>query len=348
MPRRRRSSIPSYYQYEIDTTEVAEVWRRGSVVGSWLLDLTAQALHESPTLEEFGGRVSDSGEGRWTSIAAIEEGVPAPVLTTALYSRFASRGLDDFANRCCPRCGSSSAATTRRRSAGRRAAHETPFEPKAPAVLAVDVGGSHVKILLNGPHRAEALRLGKRLTAEQMVTARARVAQGLEYEVVTAASRPPCSRAACSTSPRTWEGAGWGSTSQSAFGKPTKVINDAAMQALGSYGGGRMLFLGLGTGLGSTMIVDGIIGADGARSPPVPEGDVRGLRRGRGHARLGDKRWRKAVLETIDVLVAALEPEYVVARRRERRPGRRAPRRTADWVRTRTRSLGGFRLWIDA
>jgi 6-phosphogluconate dehydrogenase len=90
---------PELYQYEIDTTEVAEVWRRGSVVGSWLLDLTAQALHESPTLEAFGGRVSDSGEGRWTSIAAIEEGVPAPVLTTALYSRFASRDLDDFANR---------------------------------------------------------------------------------------------------------------------------------------------------------------------------------------------------------------------------------------------------------
>ena len=90
---------PEYYQYEIDTTEVAEVWRRGSVVGSWLLDLTAEALLASPTLEEFAGRVSDSGEGRWTSIAAIEEGVPSPVLTTALYSRFSSRGLDDFADR---------------------------------------------------------------------------------------------------------------------------------------------------------------------------------------------------------------------------------------------------------
>ncbi len=70
------------------------MWRRGSVVGSWLLDLTAQALQESPDLDEFSGRVSDSGEGRWTSIAAIEEGVPAPVLTAALYSRFSSRGLD--------------------------------------------------------------------------------------------------------------------------------------------------------------------------------------------------------------------------------------------------------------
>jgi 6-phosphogluconate dehydrogenase len=90
---------PEYYQYEIETTDVAEVWRRGSVIGSWLLDLTAQALYRSPGLEEFSGRVSDSGEGRWTSTAAIDEGVPAPVLTSALYSRFSSRGLDDFANR---------------------------------------------------------------------------------------------------------------------------------------------------------------------------------------------------------------------------------------------------------
>ena len=90
---------PEYYQYEIDTTEVAEVWRRGSVIGSWLLDLTASALWQSPGLDDFSGRVSDSGEGRWTSIAAVETGVPAPVLTASLYSRFSSRGLDDFANR---------------------------------------------------------------------------------------------------------------------------------------------------------------------------------------------------------------------------------------------------------
>jgi len=90
---------PEYYQYELDLPEVAEVWRRGSVIGSWLLDLTAQALQESPDLSDFAGRVSDSGEGRWTSIAAIEEGVPAGVLTTALYERFASRDLDDFADK---------------------------------------------------------------------------------------------------------------------------------------------------------------------------------------------------------------------------------------------------------
>ena len=90
---------PEYYKYDIDTTSVAEVWRRGSVIESWLLDLLAISLHESPDLANFSGRVSDSGEGRWTSIAAIEEGVPAPVLTGSLYSRFSSRDLDLFANK---------------------------------------------------------------------------------------------------------------------------------------------------------------------------------------------------------------------------------------------------------
>jgi 6-phosphogluconate dehydrogenase len=89
---------PECYRYHFDIPDIAEVWRRGSVVESWLLDLTASALHESPDLKEYSGRVSDSGEGRWTAIAAIDEGVPAPVLTTALQSRFASRSLDDFAN----------------------------------------------------------------------------------------------------------------------------------------------------------------------------------------------------------------------------------------------------------
>ena len=84
------------YQYDIDVAEVAEVWRRGSVVSSWLVDLTASALARSPELEEFSGRVSDSGEGRWTVHAAVDEGVPASVITTALYQRFESRDLGDF------------------------------------------------------------------------------------------------------------------------------------------------------------------------------------------------------------------------------------------------------------
>ena len=90
---------PEFYRFDIDTTAVTEVWRRGSVIESWLLDLMATALFDSPDLTEFAGRVSDSGEGRWTSIAAIDEGVPAPVLSAALYSRFASRGGDDFADK---------------------------------------------------------------------------------------------------------------------------------------------------------------------------------------------------------------------------------------------------------
>jgi 6-phosphogluconate dehydrogenase len=89
---------PQYYRYDIDVAQVAELWRRGSVVASWLLDLTAAALAESPNLEEYAGRVSDSGEGRWTVLAAVDEGVPANVLTTALYERFSSRGEGDFAD----------------------------------------------------------------------------------------------------------------------------------------------------------------------------------------------------------------------------------------------------------
>jgi 6-phosphogluconate dehydrogenase len=90
---------PEAYAYDLDLRDIAEVWRRGSVVASWLLDLTAAALVESPTLEDFSGRVSDSGEGRWTIAAAIDESVPAPVLSAALFSRFASRGEGDFAGR---------------------------------------------------------------------------------------------------------------------------------------------------------------------------------------------------------------------------------------------------------
>jgi 6-phosphogluconate dehydrogenase len=92
-------SNPEAYQYDIDTTEVAEVWRRGSVIGSWLLDLTASALLKDPDVAGFSGRVSDSGEGRWTVLAAVDEAVPAHVLTTALFERFSSRGESDFADK---------------------------------------------------------------------------------------------------------------------------------------------------------------------------------------------------------------------------------------------------------
>jgi 6-phosphogluconate dehydrogenase len=90
---------PEYYQYELNLPEIAEVWRRGSVISSWLLDLTATALLNDPDLDSYAGRVADSGEGRWTISAAIDEAVPAPVLSAALYERFASRGDADFADR---------------------------------------------------------------------------------------------------------------------------------------------------------------------------------------------------------------------------------------------------------
>jgi 6-phosphogluconate dehydrogenase len=90
---------PEYYQYELDLPEIAEVWRRGSVIGSWLLDLAAVALLDDPGLESFAGRVSDSGEGRWTIAAAVDEGVPVPVISAALFGRFESRGDADYADR---------------------------------------------------------------------------------------------------------------------------------------------------------------------------------------------------------------------------------------------------------
>jgi 6-phosphogluconate dehydrogenase len=90
---------PDHYKYELDVAAIAELWRRGSVVASWLLDLSAQALHESPNLDDYAGRVSDSGEGRWTVQAAVETGVPAPVLAASLFDRFASRGEADWGNR---------------------------------------------------------------------------------------------------------------------------------------------------------------------------------------------------------------------------------------------------------
>ncbi|MDX6506745.1 MAG: 6-phosphogluconate dehydrogenase [Gaiellaceae bacterium] len=90
---------PDHYRYELDVAAVTELWRRGSVVASWLLDLTAQALHESPNLDDYAGRVSDSGEGRWTVQAAVEEGVPVPVLAASLFDRFSSRGEADWGNR---------------------------------------------------------------------------------------------------------------------------------------------------------------------------------------------------------------------------------------------------------
>ena len=227
-----------------------------------------------------------------------------------------------------------------------KATHDAPYEPEAPAVLAVDVGGSHVKLLLNGDSDRRRFVSGKRLTAEQMVTRVIDLAEGLAYDRVTVGVPAPVLAGRVVREPFNL-GKGWaGFDYQSAFGKPTKLINDAAMQALGSYQGGRMLFLGLGTGLGSTLVVDGTVVPMELGHLPFRKATFEDYVGGRGHARLGDKRWRKAVLETIDLLVAALEPEYVVlgggnAAEIEELPPICRLGANEDAF------LGGFRLWVD-
>ena len=225
--------------------------------------------------------------------------------------------------------------------------HEAPREPRAGAVLAVDVGGSHVKMLLNGEAERRRFTSGRRLTAEQMVLGVLELADDLDYEAVSVGVPAPVLAGRVVHEPPNL-GKGWvGFGFEEAFGKPTKVINDAAMQALGSYDGGRMLFLGLGTGLGSTMIVDGIVEPMELGHLPFRKATFEDYVGARGRKRLGDKRWRKAVRETIAALVAALEPEYVVL------GGGNAPEvgELPEGCRLGANEdafLGGFRLWVDA
>ena len=223
---------------------------------------------------------------------------------------------------------------------------EAPFEPKAPAVLAVDVGGSHVKLLVNGASERRRFVSGKKFTAAQMVAGVLEHARDLEYTVVSVGIPAPVVDGRVAQEPMNL-GKGWvGFDYEAAFGKPTKVVNDAAMQALGGYAGGRMLFLGLGTGLGSTMVVDGILEPMELAHLPFRKATFEDYVGQRGRERLGEKRWRKAVLETIERLVAALEPEYVVlgggnAKRIGELPANCRLGGNQDAF------LGGFRLWVD-
>jgi polyphosphate glucokinase len=229
---------------------------------------------------------------------------------------------------------------------GDRPARAAPFEPKAPAVLAVDVGGSHVKLLLNGDGERRRFVSGKKLTAAQMVEGVLEHARDLEYAVVSVGIPAPVVGGRVAHEPVNL-GKGWaGFDYEGAFGKPTKVVNDAAMQALGSYAGGRMLFLGLGTGLGSTMIVDGILEPMELGHLPFRKATFEDYVGARGRERLGEKRWRKAVLETIDALAAALEPEYVVlGGGNAKRLGELPP--ICRLGGNEDAFLGGFRLWVD-
>jgi len=213
-------------------------------------------------------------------------------------------------------------------------------------VLVVDVGGTHVKILATGQNAVRELPSGPTLTAEQMVVGVKKLAADWQYDAVTIGYPGPVINNRPLTDP--WNlGRGWrGYDFAAAFNCPVKVVNDAAMQALGSYEGGKMLFLGLGTGLGSAMIVNGIVEPMELGHLPYKRGTFEDYVGVRGYKRLGKKKWRQLVADVIARLIAALEPEYVVLgggnvnKLQELPPGCRAGDNANAFV-------GGFRLWQE-
>jgi polyphosphate glucokinase len=226
------------------------------------------------------------------------------------------------------------------------ATRKYPVEPRAPAVLAVDVGGSHVKVLLNGLDERRRFASGHKLTAEQMVAGVLELTTDWDYSFVSIGVPGPVKEGRVLREPVNL-GHGWVDFDlEQAFGKPTRVVNDAAMQALGSYEGGRMLFLGLGTGLGTTMILDGVIAPMELGHLPFRKATFEDYVGERGLERSGPKRWRKDVFETIEHLTNALEPDYVVlgggnARELDELPPNCRLGHNEDAF------LGGFRLWIE-
>jgi polyphosphate glucokinase len=179
-------------------------------------------------------------------------------------------------------------------------------------ILAIDVGGTHVKILATGRRQKREIVSGPGMTARQMVLDVKELAQGWAYDVVSIGFPGPVLHNRPIAEPHNL-GAGWmGFNFTSAFGLPAKVINDAAMQALGSYRGGKMLFLGLGTGLGSAMIVDGVVEPMELGHLPYRKGTFEDYVGERGLERVGKKQWRKLVKDVVERLVAATEPQDVV------------------------------------
>ena len=214
-------------------------------------------------------------------------------------------------------------------------------------VLVVDVGGSNVKILATGQEDPRKFSSGPKLTAERMVSGVRKLAKDWKYEVVSLGYPGPalCDRAV-SEPPNL--AAGWvGFDFQSAFGCPVKLINDAAMQALGSYKGGKLLFLGLGTGLGSAMVVDGMVMPMELAHLPYKKGTYEDYVGVRGLERRGKKKWRKHVADVVAYLIAALQPDDVVLgggnvnKLKELPPGCRAGDNANAF-------LGGFRMWEDS
>jgi polyphosphate glucokinase len=179
-------------------------------------------------------------------------------------------------------------------------------------VLAVDVGGRHVKALLQGEHGRRRFKSGPALTPDSMVEQTLVLVQGWEFDRVSVGVPAPVADGVVLKDPvnlaKGWKGFDFAT----AFGAPVKVVNDAVMQAIGSYDGGRMLYLGLGTGLGSAMVVDGEVLPMELGHLPFRRATFETYVGRAGRERLGPKRWREAVLQTIEHLSAALQPTYVM------------------------------------
>ena len=217
--------------------------------------------------------------------------------------------------------------------------------PEAHKVLVVDVGGTHVKILATGEKEPRKIDSGPTMTAPLMVQAVKKLAQGWSYDAIAIGYPGPVVHGRPLHEPANL-GIGWvGFDFRKAFGLPVRMINDAAMQALGSYKGGRMLFLGLGTGLGSAMIVDGHLEPMELAHLPYKKGrtyeDYVGLR---GLERLGKKKWRATVVDVVERLKDALEADYVVLGGGNAKQMDKLPKDTRLGA-NENAFLGGFRLW---
>lgn len=211
-------------------------------------------------------------------------------------------------------------------------------------VLVVDVGGTHVKVLVTGETEPRKFDSSPKLTPHEMVAGVKKLADGWNYEVVSIGLPCPVLRNRPVAEPANL-GKGWfGFNFKSAFGCPVKVVNDAAMQALGSYRRGKMLFIGLGTGLGSTMIVDGIVEPMELGHLPYKKGTYEGYVGSRALLKKGKKRWRRHVADVVVRLFAALEPDEVVLGGGNAKELKTLPPkcRAGD---NRNAFQGGFRLW---
>jgi polyphosphate glucokinase len=211
-------------------------------------------------------------------------------------------------------------------------------------VLSIDVGGTHVKVLVTGATEKREFDSGPKLTPQAMVDGVKRLAGDWNYDAVSIGYPGPVLHGKPVAEPHNL-GRGWvGFDFESAFGKPVKLVNDAAMQALGSYRGGKMLFLGLGTGLGSTLIADGVVEPMELAHLPYKKATYEDYVGERGLKRLGKKKWRKEVAEVIGTLVAAFEPDDVVIGGGNAKKLHQLPPlcRAGDNANA---FAGGFRLW---